>query len=57
VTKPEIDGNGLIHAHGRRATWFELFFDLVFVAGVAQLCSSFAASYDLGGALRSQYDL
>jgi low temperature requirement protein LtrA len=41
-----------VHAPGRRATWFELFFDLVFVAGVAQLSSAFAASYDLGGALR-----
>jgi low temperature requirement protein LtrA len=52
VTKPEIAWTGLVHAHGRRATWFELFFDLVFVAGVAQLSSSLAASYDLGGALR-----
>jgi low temperature requirement protein LtrA len=52
VTKPEIFGTGLVHAHGRRATWFELFFDLVFVAGVAQLSSSLAASYDLGGTLR-----
>jgi low temperature requirement protein LtrA len=52
VTKPETAGTGLVHARGRRATWFELFFDLVFVAGVAQLSSSFAASYDLGGTLR-----
>ena len=52
MTKPEIFGTGLVHVHGRRATWFELFFDLVFVAGVAQLSSSLAASYDLGGALR-----
>jgi low temperature requirement protein LtrA len=52
VTKPEIFGTGLVHAHGRRATWFELFFDLVFVAGVAQPSSSLAASYDLGGTLR-----
>jgi low temperature requirement protein LtrA len=43
---------GIVHAPGRRATWFELFFDLVFVAAVAQLSSAFAASYDLGGALR-----
>jgi low temperature requirement protein LtrA len=43
---------GLAHEPGRRATWFELFFDLVFVAGVAQLSSGFAASYDAGGALR-----
>jgi len=52
VTKPEIAGTGFVHARGRRATWFELFFDLVFVAGVAQLSSSLAASYDLGGTLR-----
>jgi low temperature requirement protein LtrA len=52
VTKPEIAGTGLVHAQGRRATWFELFFDLVFVAGVAQLSSGFAASYDPGGVLR-----
>jgi low temperature requirement protein LtrA len=43
---------GLVHTPGRRATWFELFFDLVFVAGVAQLSSGFAASYDAAGALR-----
>jgi low temperature requirement protein LtrA len=43
---------GLVHAPGRRATWFELFFDLVFVVGVAQLSSSFAASYDAGGGVR-----
>jgi low temperature requirement protein LtrA len=52
VTKPEIAGTGLVHAHGRRTTWFGLFFDLAFVAGVAQLSSGFAASYDPGGALR-----
>jgi low temperature requirement protein LtrA len=52
VTTQEDAGTGLVHAHGRRATWFELFFDLVFVAGVAQLSSGFAASYDPGGALR-----
>jgi low temperature requirement protein LtrA len=43
---------GLVHAPGRRATWFELFFDLAFVAAVAQLSGRFAASYDLAGALR-----
>jgi low temperature requirement protein LtrA len=43
---------GLVHAPGRRATWFELFFDLVFVAAVAQLSSAFAASYGPTGALR-----
>jgi low temperature requirement protein LtrA len=52
MTTPEIFGTGLVHAHGRRATWFELFFDLVFVAGVARIASGFAASYDPGGAVR-----
>jgi low temperature requirement protein LtrA len=42
----------LVHAPGRRATWFELFFDLVFVAAVAQLSGHFAEHYDAGGALR-----
>jgi low temperature requirement protein LtrA len=52
VAKAEVAEAGIVHAPGRRATWFELFFDLVFVAGVAQLSSAFAASYGLGGASR-----
>ena len=52
MTKAEVAEAGIVHAPGRRATWFELFFDLVFVAAVAQLSSAFAAGYDLGGALR-----
>ena len=48
MTKAEVAEAGIVHAPGRRAKWFELFFDLVFVAGVAQLSSAFAASYDLG---------
>lgn len=39
-----------VHAHGRKATWFELFFDLVFVVAVAQLSGAFAHHYDWGGA-------
>lgn len=39
------------HAPGRKATWFELFFDLVFVVAVAQLSGAYAHHYDLGGAL------
>lgn len=39
------------HAEGRKATWFELFFDLVFVVAVAQLAGAYAHHYDLGGAL------
>lgn len=39
------------HTEGRKATWFELFFDLVFVVAVAQLSGAYAHHYDLGGAL------
>lgn len=38
------------HTHGRKATWFELFFDLVFVVAVAQLSGAFAHHYDVVGA-------
>jgi low temperature requirement protein LtrA len=43
---------GFVHLPGRRATWFELFFDLVFVAAVAQLSGRLAEDYDPAGALR-----
>ena len=39
-----------VHAEGRKATWFELFFDLVFVVAVAQLSGAYAHHYDLAGA-------
>lgn len=39
-----------VHAEGRRATWFELFFDLVFVVAVARLSGAFAHHYDPAGA-------
>ena len=45
------DDNLPRHADGRKATWFELFFDLVFVVAVAQLSSAYAHHYDLTGAL------
>jgi low temperature requirement protein LtrA len=38
------------HAHGRKATWFELFFDLVFVVAVAQLSGAYAHHFDWAGA-------
>jgi low temperature requirement protein LtrA len=38
------------HAEGRKATWFELFFDLVFVTAVAGLSSRFGEHYNLTGA-------
>lgn len=40
------------HAPGRKATWFELFFDLVFVVAVAQLSGAYAHHYTLGGAVQ-----
>lgn len=36
----------LTHADGRKATWFELFFDLVFVVAVAALAGALAHHYD-----------
>jgi low temperature requirement protein LtrA len=41
------------HAHGRKATWFELFFDLVFVVAVAQLSGAYAHHFDWSGAAAS----
>jgi low temperature requirement protein LtrA len=41
-----------VNAVGRRATWFELFFDLVFVAGVARLSGLLAADFSLSGFVR-----
>ena len=38
------------HTEGRKATWFELFFDLVFVVAVAQLSGAYAHHYDEAGA-------
>lgn len=40
-----------VHAEGRKATWFELFFDLVFVVAVAQLAGVYAHHYDVAGAV------
>ncbi|GAB4208936.1 MAG: hypothetical protein Fur0019_15220 [Tibeticola sp.] len=37
------------YAEGRKATWFELFFDLVFVVAVAQLAGAFSHHYDWAG--------
>jgi low temperature requirement protein LtrA len=37
---------------GRRVTWLELFFDLVFVAAVAQVASPLRDDYSAGGLLR-----
>ena len=39
-----------VHAEGRKATWFELLFDLVFVVAVAQLSGAYAHHYNLAGA-------
>jgi low temperature requirement protein LtrA len=40
-------------AHGRKATWFELFFDLVFVVAVAQLSGAYSHHFDWAGAAGS----
>lgn len=50
MTSPPQDGV-LAHHAGRKATWFELFFDLVFVVAVARLAGRFAHHYDAHGAL------
>lgn len=41
----------LTHAEPRKATWFELFFDLVFVVAVAALAARLSHHYDWQGAL------
>jgi low temperature requirement protein LtrA len=37
---------------GRRVTWLELFFDLVFVAAVAQVGTHLRDDYSIAGLLR-----
>jgi low temperature requirement protein LtrA len=37
MTHPGTSPDLPVHPYGRKATWFELFFDLVFVVAVAQL--------------------
>ena len=44
------DGRLPSQPEGRKATWFELFFDLVFVVAVAQLSAAYAHHYDPAGA-------
>ena len=51
MTSPRAAGDLPVHPHGRKATWFELFFDLVFVVAVAQLSAAYAHHYDGPGAL------
>jgi low temperature requirement protein LtrA len=44
------------HGHNhRRATWTELFFDLVFVAAVAEVSKPLSADYSPGGLLRFSF--
>lgn len=50
MTQASLQGDVPAHTHGRKATWFELFFDLVFVVAVAQLSGAFAHHYDGAGA-------
>jgi low temperature requirement protein LtrA len=51
MTRPGTSADLPVHPHGRKATWFELFFDLVFVVAVAQLAGAYAQHYDMSGAL------
>lgn len=44
-----------VHEPGRKATWFELFFDLVFVVAVAQLSAAYAHHFDWAGAAQSAF--
>jgi low temperature requirement protein LtrA len=46
------DAPVLEHLEGRKVTWFELFFDLVFVTAVASLAARLAANYHLPGAVQ-----
>jgi low temperature requirement protein LtrA len=46
------DASVLEHLEGRKVTWFELFFDLVFVTAVASLAARLAANYHLPGAVQ-----
>lgn len=39
-----------LRGHGRTATWFELFFDLVFVVAGAPLTAAYAHHFDASGA-------
>jgi low temperature requirement protein LtrA len=50
MTPTETSADLPVHPHGRKATWFELFFDLVFVVAVAQLSGAFSHHYDWSGA-------
>ena len=50
MTHPRTSPDLPVHPHGRKATWFELFFDLVFVVAVAQLSGAFSHHYDWAGA-------
>jgi low temperature requirement protein LtrA len=50
MTYPGTSADLPVHPHGRKATWFELFFDLVFVVAVAQLSGAFSHHYDWAGA-------
>lgn len=53
LTPPPADAPALAaHAADRRASWLELFFDIVFVAAVAEVASSLGEHYDWGGLVR-----
>jgi low temperature requirement protein LtrA len=49
---PQLRGHGGSHHEERHATWLELFYDLIFVAAVAQLASALSDDYSWEGVLR-----
>lgn len=51
MSDPYPDGALPLHREGRKASWFELFFDLVFVVAVAQLSGYWSHHFDLAHAL------
>jgi len=55
MNTPKVRADLPPHAHGRKATWFELFFDLVFVVAVAQLSGAYAHHFDWSGAAASVF--
>lgn len=47
----DVTSQVLTHDEPRKATWFELFFDLIFVVAVASLAGRLSYHYDWNGAL------
>jgi low temperature requirement protein LtrA len=52
-----LSSHALPHQSGRKVTWFELFFDLVFVVAVASVAAHLAGNYNFQGVLQSAFML